>query len=79
MLYGSCSKGTDTHESDIDILVITHAKTEATRLTHAIKFNRRIQWVIKTPQEYIVLNNKEPVFAEELGTGIILWEIYENT
>ena len=26
VLYGSCSKGTDTHESDIDLLVITPDK-----------------------------------------------------
>ena len=79
VLFGSCSKGIDTHESDIDLLVITPDKIKTVKLTQSIKFNRRIQWVIKTPQEYIVLNSKEPVFAEELGAGIILWEVYENT
>ena len=78
VLYGSCSKGTDTFESDIDLLVVTPDKIKATRLTQSVKFNRRIQWVIKTPQEYIVLNSREPVFAQELGSGIILWEIYET-
>ena len=79
ILFGSCSKGTDTQESDIDLLVVTPDKIKATKLTQSIKFNRRTQWVIKTPQEYIVLNNKEPIFAEELGEGITMWEIYENT
>jgi predicted nucleotidyltransferase len=74
VLYGSCAKGTDTHESDIDILVITPDKIKAIKLTQSIEFDRRAQWVIKTPQEYIVLNNKEPVFAEELAAGIALWE-----
>lgn len=78
VLYGSCSKGTDTFESDIDFLVVTPDKIKAAKLTQSIKFNRRTQWVIKTPQEYIVLNSKEPVFAQELGAGIILWEIYET-
>lgn len=79
VLYGSCSKGTDTFESDIDLSVVTPDKMKATSLTQNIKFDRRAQWVIKTPQEYIVLNNKEPVFAEELAAGITLWEADETT
>ena len=74
ILFGSCSKGTDTHESDIDILVVTSDKVKAIEVTQNIKFDRKIQWVIKTPQEYIVFNNKEPIFAEEVGLGIVLWE-----
>jgi len=78
VLYGSCSKGSDTRESDIDLLIITPDKVNAVKLTQNIKFNRRAQWVIKTPQEYIVLNSKEPVFAEELAAGITLWETDET-
>ena len=74
ILFGSCSKGTDTCESDIDILLITSDKIKASKLTQSIKFDRRVQWVIKTPQEYIVINSKEPVFAEELAAGITLWD-----
>ncbi len=79
VLFGSCSKGADTQESDIDFLVVAADKGKVIRLTQNIKFGRRAQWVIKTPQEYIILNNKEPVFAEELADGILLWEAYENT
>jgi DNA-binding transcriptional regulator GbsR (MarR family) len=79
VLYGSCSKGIDTSESDVDLLVITSDKMKAIHITQNIKFNRRAQWVIKTPQEYVILNNKEPVFAEELAAGITLWEADETT
>jgi predicted nucleotidyltransferase len=79
VLYGSCSKGTDTHESDIDLMVITTDKPKTMKLTQGIKFDRHAQWVIKTPHEYIVLIDKEPVFAEELANGITLWETDENS
>jgi DNA-binding transcriptional ArsR family regulator len=79
VLFGSCSQGTDTLESDIDLLVIARDKTKAIKITQGIKLSRKAQWVIKTPQEYIVISNKEPVFAEELGHGIALWESDEIT
>jgi len=74
VLFGSCSKGADTRDSDIDILVIASDKIKAMKVTQSIKLDRQVQWVIKTPQEYIVLNSKEAVFAEELAAGITLWE-----
>jgi predicted nucleotidyltransferase len=79
VLFGSCSQGTDTQESDIDLLVITRDKSKAIKITQSIKLSRKAQWVIKTLQEYIVVINKEPVFAEELGRGITLWESDEIT
>jgi len=79
ILFGSCSQGKDTQESDIDLLIITWDKSKAIKITQGIKLSRKAQWVIKTPQEYIVVINKEPVFAEELGRGITLWESDEIT
>ncbi len=79
VLFGSCSNGTDTNESDIDLLVVTSEKTRTIKATQNIKFSRPAQWVLKTPQEYIILNNKEPVFAEELAKGITLWGRHEIT
>lgn len=75
VLFGSCAQGTDTTQSDIDLLVITRDKPKAQRAVQGIKFPRPVQWVIKTPQEYVILNGKEPVFAEELSRGILLWEV----
>jgi predicted nucleotidyltransferase len=78
VLFGSCAEGTDTLNSDIDLLVITRDKVKANKAAQKIKLSRPVQWVIKTPQEYVVLNSKEPVFAKELGRGIVLWEVYET-
>lgn len=79
VLFGSCAQGVDTAKSDIDLLVITRDKAKVAKVTNSIKFPRPVQWVIKTPQEYVILNNKEPVFAKELGQGLVLWEGYETT
>src|SRR3989338_224897 len=76
VLFGSCADGTDTADSDIDILVVTRDKTKAGKAARKIKLSRPVQWVIKTPQEYVVLNSKEKVFAEEISKGILLWEAH---
>ena len=77
VLFGSCAQGEDTADSDIDLLVITQDKAKADKAVRKIKLSRPVQWVIKTPQEYVVLNSKEKVFVREISKGIILWEAYE--
>ena len=79
VLFGSCAQGTDTAKSDIDLLVVARDKSKADKLARKIKLSRPVQWVIKTPQEYVILNNKEKVFVEEISQGIVLWEAHEAT
>ena len=79
VLFGSCAQGTDTADSDIDLLVVTRDKVKAEKAARKIKLSRPVQWVIKTPQEYVVLNSKERVFAGEISKGIILWEACETS
>ena len=62
-------------KSDIDLFVVTRDKLVVQKAAQKIKGARRVQWIIKTPQEYVILNGKEPVFAEELSRGILLWEV----
>ncbi|MBF0483113.1 MAG: nucleotidyltransferase domain-containing protein [Candidatus Omnitrophica bacterium] len=79
VLFGSCAQGVDIAKSDIDIFVITKDKIEINKAVQKIKFSRPAQWIVKTPQEYVILNIKERVFAEEIGKGITLWETDETT
>lgn len=74
ILFGSCARGEDTSESDIDLLVVTRDKAGVRDLVPETKDKRRIQLLLKTPQEYVVLENKEPVFYKEIQQGIVLWE-----
>ena len=75
ILFGSCAQGTDTAESDIDLLVIARDKRKAEKAARTIRLSRPIQWVIKTPQEYVVMNSNEKVFTGEISQGIVLWEV----
>jgi predicted nucleotidyltransferase/biotin operon repressor len=74
-VFGSCAQGTDTVDSDIDILVIAADKGKINSMTQKVKLSRAVQWVIKTPQEYVILVNREKVFAEEINRGILLYEV----
>ena len=74
ILFGSCARGEDTPESDFDIFVVSREKDKIGKLVIPQKEGRKVQWIIKTPQEFIVLGKKEPVFYEEIQRGIILWE-----
>ncbi len=75
VLFGSCAQGTDTLDSDIDILVIAADKGKINSMTQKVKLSRAVQWVIKTPQEYVILVNREKVFAEEINRGVLLYEV----
>lgn len=74
ILFGSCAKGEDTPESDLDVFVVSREKEKIHRMVPVQKEGRDIQWVVKTPQEFIVLDKKELVFYEEIQRGIVLWE-----
>ncbi len=79
VLFGSCAQGTDTADSDIDILIVTRDKAKIDKAARAIRLSRPVQWVIKTPQEYVVMNSKEKVFAGEISQGIVFWEAHETS
>lgn len=74
VLFGSCARGEDTPESDIDIFIVSREKEQVRVLVPQGENQRKIQLVIKTPQELIVLDKKEPVFYQEIQRGIVLWE-----
>lgn len=74
VLFGSCAEGTDSNDSDIDILIVSSQKPEVTDSVSKSKTKRGIQLILKSPQEYISLEKKEPIFYHELEKGKILWE-----
>lgn len=74
ILFGSGAKGEDTPESDLDIFAVSRENEKVRKLVAPVKENRKVQLVIKTPQEFILLDKKDPVFYEEVQRGIVLWE-----
>ncbi len=74
VLFGSCARGEDTQESDVDLLVVSRDKDHIRSLIPETKAKRKIQLLLKTPQEHIQLESKEPVFFKEIQQGVILWQ-----
>jgi len=79
ILYGSCAIGTDTSESDIDLLIVSKSKKDVSNLIGGFTFptgfeNIQIQPVIKTPVELLEERESERTFMEEVERGLVLWE-----
>ena len=73
VLFGSCSRGEDTMDSDIDLLIVT-LKVEEVRLLlgSGTVSGRVLRPIIKSPSEMIRLREEDPSFIAELGKGIVL-------
>lgn len=73
ILFGSCSRGENIEDSDIDLLIITYDKEGVKeKLKQFIGF--RLKPIIKTPIEFVSLEKKDPTFYLEIMRGIILFE-----
>jgi predicted nucleotidyltransferase len=76
VLFGSCAQGTDTKESDIDLLIVTAQKEEIkkTIATFNRASQRHIEPIIVNMNEYISLKKEDTPLYENIERGIILWE-----
>jgi len=76
VLFGSGAEGTDSKESDIDILVVTGDKEAAAKTIRKAESGtgRKISPVILTPLEFSGLREKDPAFYEQVNKGITLWQ-----
>lgn len=79
LLYGSCAKGTNAEESDLDLFVVSGSREQV--LDAVERFSPRdrygfaeIKPVIKTPAEWAALESKDPVYFAEVQKGIVLYE-----
>ncbi|MBM3294690.1 MAG: hypothetical protein FJY82_09210 [Candidatus Aminicenantes bacterium] len=76
MLFGSCAEGTDSAESDIDVLILTGDKSAARAAVSA--FNRKamrpIAPIILGAQEFAALGKEDMPLYERIDRGVVLWE-----
>lgn len=78
-LYGSCAKGVNVEDSDLDLLVVTNKSDEVINFIAAYPSNEyqgfsEIKPVLKTPAEWVTLDEKDQVFYNEVQKGILLYE-----
>lgn len=87
ILFGSYAKGTETKESDIDILVVSNEKDiEKTAMTFRTKYILSIKTVVIKPENFKNIKIDNPAFYNDLVEfGIILYgmefifkEAYQN-
>jgi predicted nucleotidyltransferase len=76
VLFGSCSQGTDTKESDIDILVVTNEKDIVAQIISGFnrKNERRVAPITVDFNEYVLLKKDDKPLYENIERGIVLWE-----
>lgn len=74
VLFGSCARGENLPDSDIDLCVLTNAKEEAKTILEKFSSKKKLQPIIRSPLQFSEMETKEPVFFEEVVRGITLWE-----
>ena len=76
ILFGSSTEGTDVKDSDIDLLLLTYAKSQLTDVVR--KFNaksrRRIAPIILDPHGFSRLRREDIALFDRISRGIILWQ-----
>ncbi len=77
VLFGSCSQGTDTKESDVDLLIVAMEKEPIRKLLSDFnrKNDRKIAPIVVDMNEFIRLKNEDKPLYENIERGIILWEL----
>ncbi len=74
ILFGSCSEGTDSNESDIDLFILTTEKNTVKNKVNSYELNRRIGPVIVNTTEIVELREKDKPLYDRILKGITLWE-----
>jgi predicted nucleotidyltransferase len=75
ILFGSCCRGENIEDSDIDLFVVTNYKREEIeKEINKFRLKRKIQLIIRTLLGYVELRKKDVSFYEQVQQGIVLWE-----
>lgn len=74
ILYGSCARGEDTQQSDIDLFIETQDKmtVEAIMDTYRKKVTREISPIVLTPDEIYAMKKDDKSLYDQINQGIIL-------
>jgi predicted nucleotidyltransferase len=79
ILYGSSSRGEDTEDSDIDLLIVTNLIEEIEKIVERIKHYKKVQPIIRKPLKYIEMEKTDPNFYQKIEKGIVLWEAKDES
>jgi predicted nucleotidyltransferase len=79
VLFGSCARGEDTSESDVDLFIIADRPQQATRIIRQFRFSQgfgeiSIKPIILSTLDLLKSEKTEPEFLSLANEGIVLWE-----
>ena len=78
ILFGSSSRGENTLDSDIDLLILSRNKDIVLEQIKKNNSKRKIQGIIYSNLNFIEKKKTDPIFYEQVIQGIVLWEGGEN-
>jgi len=75
ILFGSCARGEDTYDSDIDLFIVADGDYQdiIRKTISDFQTEREIKPVITDSLELIDMEQNDKVFIEEVNKGIELW------
>jgi len=75
ILFGSWARGENTQDSDLDLFVLTNTPREnIEKITRKNLPREKIQLIIHNPVSFSEMENKDPIFFEEINRGITLFQ-----
>jgi predicted nucleotidyltransferase len=75
VLYGSCAKGANTADSDIDIFIKTEEVSKVRKIISKYReVHENVKAVILDPLEIVSSKETDKVFYDEVKKGIVLWK-----
>jgi len=74
ILFGSCTDGTDTANSDVDLFILAAERSPVMAAISHCPLDRPIQPVVVNNQELAAMKQAEPAFYAQAQRGIVLWE-----
>jgi len=79
ILFGSCAKGEDLSESDVDLLIVADDARQAERIIREFHFPKGFEDVTIKPVIFSTLDllrseKTEPEFLSLVNEGIVLWD-----
>ncbi len=74
LLYGSCGRGEDLEDSDLDLFVLTDEKDKARNLIRSFTLApKEIKPTILNNQDLALMKKEDKAFYNEIMKGIVLW------
>ncbi len=80
ILFGSCARGEDTFDSDIDLLIETDDREKAASVVNSNEFigGRKLSAIIMSPDEFRSLKGRDRPFYERVMQGKVLYRRNED-